>query len=347
MDERELSHMLKEMAERAFPREANLWPRLRARIEASSQPAGIRRWIRQPLAWGLVALLLALGVGVGAWAGNLWEHFTLARGPASAQLLTPIGLQQERDGYRITLEWAYADWNTIFIGYRIQSPSQANERLEITRIRLTDDAGRVFQPEAEEGLIGTSTLMGLTLPPGEQVSIVAFDAWEGFPLPDTLRLQASFQLNVIPISGSGESLQWIAPNTGRTIGPFTFTFAVPVHHGNRLAIPQTAIANGVRVTMEQLIITSSSTKARLCIISPDPQRSWNPVPQLTLGPYTAYGGGIRPDGEGCFRIFFLIGSTDLGQQKGSLQILELIGWDSERPAESVRLPGPWVFPIEP
>ncbi|HXF68952.1 MAG TPA: hypothetical protein VNK89_04025 [Thermoflexus sp.] len=347
MDERELSHMLKEMAERAFPTEVNLWPRLRARIEASSQPAGIRRWIRQPLAWGLVALLLALGVGVGVWAGNLWERFTLARGPASAELLTPIGLQQERDGYRITLEWAYADWNAIFIGYRIQGPSQANERLEIPRIRLIDDAGHVFQPEAEEGLIGTSTLMGLTLPAGEQVSIVAFDAWEGFPLPDTLRLQATFQLNVIPISGSEESLQRIPPGAGRTIGPFTFTFAVPVHPGDRLATPQTAVANEVRVTMEQLIVTPSSTKARLCITSPDPQRSWDLVPQLTLGPHTTYGGGTRPDGEGCFRVFFPIGSTNLRQRTGSLQIRELIGWDPERPTESVRLPGPWIFPLTP
>ncbi|WP_376791817.1 hypothetical protein [Thermoflexus sp.] len=160
----------------------------------------------------------------------------MARGPASAQLLTPIGLQQERDGYRITLEWAYADWNSIFIDYRIQGPSQANERLEIPKIRLTDDAGRVFQPEAEEGLIGTSTLMGLTLLPGEQVSIVAFDAWEGFPLPDTLRLQATLQLNVIPISGSEESLQRIPPAQGgrsdlsRPPSPFPCILAIGSQH---------------------------------------------------------------------------------------------------------------------
>jgi len=96
MDERELRHMLEELAEEGFPEPVGLWPRLRARIEAPSRATAVGQWIRRPLVWGLALLMLAIGIGTGAYAGGLWRAFLLAREPMGFSLATPLGLQQDR-----------------------------------------------------------------------------------------------------------------------------------------------------------------------------------------------------------------------------------------------------------
>lgn len=340
MNEQELRHRMKELAEEGFPEPVDLWPRLRAQVEASSRLTGLRQWIRQPLAWGLAALLIALGVGASVYAGGLWEAFILAREPMRRSLATPLGLQQEHDGYRITLEWAYADWNAILIGYRIQGPSEPPQRLEIPEIRLQDETGWIFPLEAGEGLVGASELLGLALPPGERAFVTAFDMWGHEPLSNSLRLQLTLRLIVMePPPGGGPS------NSQREIGPFVFAFTVPVHPGYAISTPRSVTANGITVTLERLIAAPSGTRARLCITPLDPQRSWSPILSLILNSRLRYAGGIRRDGEACFQASFLVGSTDPHLPEGSLQVLELIGWDPSGQREPVRLPGPWRLPL--
>ncbi|GBD08706.1 hypothetical protein HRbin22_00947 [Candidatus Thermoflexus japonica] len=343
MDERELRRMLEELAEEGFPEPVGLWPRLRTRIEASSHATAVGQWIRRPLAWGLALLMLAIGIGTGAYAGGLWRAFLLAREPMGSSLATPLGLQQERDGYRITLEWAYADWNSIRIGYRIQGPSEPQQRVEIPAIRLQDEAGRLFSPEVQEGLVGASEQLGFALPPGEQAFVTAFDTWGHEPLPDPLRLQLTFQLQTAldPQPGGNPS------GFRQAIGPFVFSFTIPVRPGYVLRGPRSAMANGVTVTLERLVAAPSGVKARLCAAPLDPQRSWSMIPVLRPDPHTAFPGGVRREGEACFRAFFPVGVTDLRLSEGSLQVMELIGWDPSGRTEPLRLPGPWRIALAP
>ncbi|WP_322798841.1 hypothetical protein [Thermoflexus sp.] len=342
MDEQALRRALKELAEEGFPKPAGLWPRIRTQLEPSPRPLRLRRWLRQPLAWGLAALLLALAIGVGAYAGGLWERFALSQRPFRASLVTPLGLRQERDGYVITLEWAYADWNSILIGYRIQGAPELQALLVIPEVRLQDEAGRVFSLEAQEGLVDASEAIGLRLPPSERVFVVAFDAWGHAELPSALSLQLTLQLETL----DPQSEERPSGDPGK-IEPFVFSFTVPVHPGYALRTPRAATANEITITLERLIAAPSGTKARLCIVSLDPWQSWSMILMLALDSRAVFAGGITRDGAGCFRTFFPVGSTDPRLPEGSLQVLELIGWDPVGGMEPIRLPGPWRFPLTP
>ncbi|MCS7251726.1 MAG: hypothetical protein NZ572_04730 [Thermoflexus sp.] len=340
MDEQALRRALKELAEEGFPEPAGLWPRIRAQLEPRPRPSRLPQRRRQPLAWGLAALLMALAIGAGAYASGLWERFALSQRPFRTSLITPLGLRQERDGYAITLEWAYADWNSILIGYRIQSPPEIRSPLVLPEVRLQDEAGRVFPPEAQEGLVDASEALGLRLPPGERVFVVAFDAWEHAQLPSALSLQLT-----LPLETFDSQLEERSSGDPGKIEPFVFSFAVPVHPGYALRTPRVATANGISITLERLIAAPSGTKARLCMTPLDPQRSWSIVSMLALDLRAVFGGGITRDGAGCFRVFFPVGSTEPRLMDGSLQILELMGWDPTDGKELLRLPGPWRFPL--
>jgi len=326
MDERELSRWLREIAEEGIPRSPDLWPAIRERI-ASPASRKARRWRSGGwLAWGIPLLLMALAIGAVASAGDLWESFVLSRGPKEGLSVQLLHLEQEQGGYRVLLEWAYADWNAIRIGYRVQGPLDPGQRAALSEVLLSDEAGRSFPPEMEEGVLGASEAMRMALPPGEQASILSFESWAHAPLPDLLRLRLRLRLAIDLPSGVREER-----------GPFAFDFRIPVHPGVIREDRQTAVANGVAVTMERAVIAPSGVRARICFPPPDPRRIWRPLPD---------GGAVREEGDGCFRVFFFPRPGVAAPAPGALRILELIGVDPRGQDEPLRLPGPWVFPLD-
>ncbi|WP_448593102.1 hypothetical protein [Thermoflexus hugenholtzii] len=224
------------------------------------------------------------------------------------------------------LEWAYADWNAIRIGYRVQGPPDPGQRAALSEVLLTDEVGRSFPLEMEEGLIGASEAMQMALPPGEQASVLSFESAAYAPLPELLRLRLRLRLAIDLPSGVREER-----------GPFVFDLRIPVHPGVIREDRRTVVANGVAVTMERAVIAPSGVRARICFPPPDPQRVWHPLPD---------GGAVREAGDGCFRVFFFPRPGAAVPAPGALRILELIGVDPRGQDEPLRLPGPWVFPLD-
>jgi len=326
MDERELSRWLREIAEEEIPRSPDLWPAIRERIASSaSRKARLGKLSGWP-AWGIPLLLVALAVGAIASAGSLWESFVLSQGPEGALSVQPLHLQQEQGGYRVLLEWVYADWSSIRIGYRVQGPADPGQRAALSEVLLTDEAGRSFPLEMEEGLIGASEAMQMALPPGEQASILSFESAAYAPLPELLRLRLRLRLAIDLPSGVREER-----------GPFVFDLRVPVHPGMIREDRRTVVANGVAMTMERAVIAPSGVRAQICFPPPDPRRVWRPLPD---------GGAVREEGDGCFRVFFFPRPGAAAPAPGALRILELIGVDPRGQDEPLRLPGPWVFPLD-
>ncbi len=355
MKEQQATQILQELAEQEVPASLDLWPAIQAQL----QPRRSSRWAQvlpaTRLGWAFLVLSLFLVIGATAYAVNLWEVMPFWRPIEEAGLGQEVHLSQTLNGFTVTLERVYADANQVLVGFTVRGPS--DQRVHLTEITLTDDQGTVFPGMLGAGVVNTSDILGVSLPPGTQGEVFTFDASAVQGTPSELKLHLEMAL-WIPVTDQhatptvegempaqepqaqiteGESTTVMATpaQTMRdafVAGPFTFAFSVPFIPGRTVEVSHTVEAGGVAITLQRVVVTPSETRAILCFDPPDGGgKAWTPIAMLDAGEGQEVSGGssslISGTGEErCHRYGFF---ASLYNQRGewTLTVPELVGMD--------------------
>lgn len=304
-EEQQLREALERLARRRIPEERDLWPALQARLFTPHRH-GWQWAVRGNRTWMAVGLLLALAFMGMAFAPKLWEAFFLTQPLERDRKLQILSLTQTREGVTVTIERAYADANRILIGYRVRGLPESPSARWIPVLTLEDAAGHPIPSLIEEGLVGASEVLGLSLPPGELAGTVGFDPWAlpGWlthqPESLSLRLHVGFQavpypaptpgirwMQIHPESGPPEGSVTATPDPVKSPTPaaewsFIFDLTVPVELEAERYGPRTEVINGLELTLERWVWAPSGARARVCFIPPDPQLSWTMHAELTI-----------------------------------------------------------------
>jgi hypothetical protein len=370
MKERQVARILQGIAEDEIPATLDLWPAIRAQVQPrrpSSQRVPSRRARLVPatrLGWAFLALALALASGAVAYAvaPALSRVFQMEAGLQhieQADLIQELDLSQTVDGLTVTLERAYADANRIVVGFTIKDLN--GQRYEARHLALTDAAGTVFPETVGYGVSGQSDILKVSLPPGEGAYVLAFDAGTVTGAPEALDLRLVMELEelVLPPDTPSPSptlasspaeppepvvVELVPMPEGTIVGPFTFDFSVPFIPGRTVEVHQTVQAAGVAITLEEMTVAPSETRAILCFDPPDRgSKEWF---LITAGDGQDLAGGavsrFSRTGEECHRVIYL-GALAGRSGLWTLTVTELVGFDLAQPWGQTRLAGPWVF----
>jgi hypothetical protein len=245
--------------------EQEIWQSLDSEVEKARPPrslvAGVlprledrgrRKWWsgfmpRTRLGWALAGLVLALVGGTAYGATSLVRDFmrTLAPDIEDAGLMTALDLSQTIDGVTVRLEHAYADSNTVLLGYTIKG---RNARYDDPARRLSVIDGPELGGTSGLGYVPAPDVLGWH--PTKATVVAAFDgtAIQGTPSEVSLRFETS--VSDTPFAGDG-----------RTWGPFVFNFTLPFHVGKNVVVGQTAEAAGVPITLGKVLISPAGTSA--------------------------------------------------------------------------------------
>jgi hypothetical protein len=238
MNRHQMQRALHELAAQAVLPDLDLWPAVRARVaQRSHRTLWTRMLPATRLGWASLTLVALFVFGVTAYAtapaiGRLLrmdDQLKDAADPAS--LGQSFNLSQTIDNVTITMQWAYADADHVWIGYTIRSSDE--NRFDPYREMLADTTGAVFQWQRSYGVSGQSDILQVTLPPGEFSSLAIFVKSPTVSQTLDLRFTVHVQELIIPTTpvtpslDSGSVIAQPAP-MGTVIGPFTFDFSIPV-----------------------------------------------------------------------------------------------------------------------
>lgn len=369
MKEQQITQILQEITEEEVPDNVDLWPAIQARVQPRRRSS---RWAQlmpaTRLGWAFLALALFLTFGAVTYAvapvvSRLFQQEAGLRHVEQASLVQELNLSQTVDGVTVTLERAYADANRIVVGFTIKDPN--GQRYDAYHhLTLTDMAGTVFSGIIGFGVTGQSDMLQVSLPPGEGVNVICFDAApvQGVPAELDLRLVMELEKFVLPPaaieppptpdSPPAEPPMVVVleplptPEEEDIVGPFTFDFSVPFIPGRVAEVNQTVEAVGVAVRLERVVVTPSETRAYLRFDSlGEAEMHWAPIAILKApGDESehnlAYSANDDPSSHRCG---FLAPLYDR-QGEWTLTVTELVGTDlSQIPSKQIRLAGPWVF----
>jgi len=366
MKEQQVAQILEGIAEDEVPATLDLWPAIQAQVQPRRRP---RKWTRlRPttrLGWAFLVLAFLLVFGGTSWAvssvvGQLFPVEVGLDHVEQADLVQELNLSQTVDGVTVTLEQAYADANRIVIGCTKDPDGQ--RRYSARHLTLTDAAGTVFPWTHGYGVIGGADIFKVSLPPGEKADVFVFDAAAVTGAPKELDLRLVMELEEIvlppdapeppPTPGSPPAeppdsivVEVLQPlPVGAIVGPFTFDFSVPFIPGRTVEVHQTVKAAGVAITLEEVVVTPSETRATLCFDPPDGgNKKWLVITpgsgqDLSCGDVSQLSG----TGEECHCVTYL-GALAGRSGTWTLTVTELVGFDLAPPYEQTRLAGPWVF----
>lgn len=338
MTERELVCVLHEIARREVPDDVTLWPAIRTRVEPIRRPVLVAR-LRPAtrLGWALLGLAVALALGTAAYGVQTILNQMLSQAyqvePGVRHILDEkLGQELDRiqtvDGVTVTLKQVYADANRIVVGYTVDCRGISCG----AEARLTDNSGAPFPLQLHVG----QTEGGSRSSGSGWVSVFEADAVQGNP--PTLSLDL-----LVDVTSGSEPLA----------GPFAFGVDTPFDPGRAVDVERTALAAGVVVRLERLVITPSETRARVCFSPPagEPDR-WHP------GSAVLDAGNLRKlDGiaantdiaisgnEVCARYSFYYPLDDQHGQ-WTLSVRDLERSDPAEPSGQALLSGPWIFRFE-
>lgn len=378
MRDQQLRRILDELASREIPADVDLWPTIRARLLNASRARRPARPISR-LRWALLFPVLALVMAVTAYAMTaLWGRMPFWQPVEENELGTALHLSQTMNGYTVTLERAYADANQILIGFTVTGPE---DRPVMASGTLRGPDGNVVQELVGTGLSGQSELLGLSLPPGVQAHVLAFDA-SGLPAT-VAELPLRFEVNLVwweePAAGGVQPQEpegtppaeetdvkrvVVQPMRLNSVaGPFVFDFNVPFYQGQRVELAQTIAQRGIAMTLQRVTFTPTGARAILCYEVPGKETaSWAWLPVATLQGAGRQLEGITSSrmGDNCYRVSFMADREPLPVRRPAewvLTVKEIVGLmtppspstsegeegQTVGPIEPPRLAGPWVF----
>ena len=381
MEKRLFPSILKEIVERDVPDQVDLWPDIRARVDATRQsPRGNKRvsqwWVvhRPVPRWGwafptlIVLLLLSATVyAISPFINQVFHLVPSWQYLEQENLLHDIQLSQTAGGVTVTLEKVYADAHQILIGYSVSGSPDAS--LHNSEATLTDINGIVFREVAGAGVTGTSEILNVSLPEGAGSYVKAFDAAAVRGAPDHLQLHLSLQLTQQQALAASEAelsttdgrsvepaavVEVLTPETWAqetTAGLFDFDFDVPFIPARTAYVQQSAQAAGISMRLQEIAIAPSETRVTFCFLPPAGMNNldWAVTGALRPGFGRTYhlafedrGRVEQTNGEQC-ATYGLLAPLDDHQGTWTLRVNELVGFEQKAPYGQTRLSGPWVF----
>jgi hypothetical protein len=308
--------------------------RLDARVERAMQAWNSRGKPRSRLRpgrrVGLIGLLAAVFV-VGGATGTIQGLYGWLAGPFDVPWHrgAELNLSQVVDGYRVTLDRAYADSTRLALAISVvdERKRPGTTQLEAFSTVVTDASG-------EYGGFGATSM-----PDGPYAATNV--AWK---TPAALPLSAGprrFHVVVPYIEVRDDTTP--PPNADAVgwnpwhqfAGPWTFDFELTVDGGTTVEPNAVAEAAGVKVTVTRLIAASNIVRVEMQIAGGRVGGDWAPVGVVqhdgrTLNIVTS---SIEPDGS---LALLTDGGSDNPSGTWTVTVNELVGPDA-------RLAGPWVL----
>ena len=248
----------------------------------------VRFWVFAVLAAVTVAATACGGVPAGD--GPRAEAAQGQEGPATFTGTEPADdlsssrteLDQTRtaEGARVTLRWAYADENSVEVGFTVDD-LQRGRRLGghpvelqpayFAGVRLTDESGTEFRLDQGGGATapGPNSVSEEPLP-----NSAVFEAQGGIEPGSWHRFRLEIPVLEVPVTSPGKGEE--APEARRVDEPFVFVFEAPVRPAPVVEVNQKATASGVTLTLERVTDSPGQPEAVLCL-EPHPEvRGWVP-----------------------------------------------------------------------
>lgn len=241
-----------------------------------------------------VVAVLGAALAVGGANGSLRGLYMFLAGPFDLPWHrgVELNLSQTVDGYRVTLDRAYADATRLALAISVVDERRrpGTTQLEAYSVVVTDESG-------EYGGLGA-----VSSPDGAYAAVnVAWKIPAALPLPSGPR---GFHVVLPFIQVRDDSTP--PPNADevgwnpwhRVAGPWTFAFEMVVDGGTTVTPDAVADENGIRATVTRLIAAPSIVRVDLRIEGAPGASGWNPVGEVRHDGHVMkfVVGSIEPDG---------------------------------------------------
>lgn len=275
--------------------------------------------------------LLAAALAIGGATGSLQGLYLFLAGPFDLPWHRGVELNLSRvvDGYRVTIDRAYADSTRLALAISVVDELQRDGTTQLMAMStiVTDAAGEY------SGIGATSSPDG---PFG--AANVVWKVPAALPLPGGPRQFHVVVPHIMVRDDStpppnADSIDWTPWH--EYAGPWTFDFEVNVDGGTMVTPAAVAEFDGVEVTVSRLIATSSIVRVEMRVGGDLPAGNWMPVGEVRHGDRTLtfVVSSFEPDGT-----FALLTDGGVADASGiwTVTVDELVGSD-------IRLTGPWVL----
>jgi RNA polymerase sigma-70 factor (ECF subfamily) len=318
----------------SFEPTANVVDRLDDRIERGLRawnPRAARRSRLRPGRRAGVIGILAATIVIGGASGSLQGLYRLLVGPFDIpwQRGTELNLSQVVDGYRVTIDRAYADATRLDLAISVvdELRREGTTQVEAFSAIVTDASG-------EYGGVGAASS-----PDGPFAAAnVAWKIPAALPLPDGPR---QFHV-VIPFirvrddttpPPNADEIGWDPWH--RHLGPWTFDFELNVDGGTTVTPNAVAEVDGAQVKVTRMIVASNIVRVEMRVDSDLPADSWGPIGEVRHGDRTLRFVVSSFEADGSIALL-TDGGVDNASGDWTVTIDELVGGNT-------RLAGPWVL----
>lgn len=343
-EKKHIETALRACAEQGVPEAAVPWTEIRERVLAERRPARRRQFAprtRLALVFAALTALLALSTGALATSGAVDGLFRETV-PSFQDTDFGVGLEQEKtiDGVTVALERAYADQDSVIVGYRVEALNRRNlggrnPDLVSPAAKLTDAGG---------GRYGFLNEYGRALRPNNSVP-EGSEAWvRAFETPEKLEASGRhrFRFEV-----------WIEAPTQKAWKPvterFVFDLELPVRPTPTIQVGQTRQVGDLKLTLDRVENSPLGTQAFICFDPPNDGRFYMPMVKIGLFDQPTGDGVIALKGQGCSKYTYPYEETVYGQPgRYSLTVAEIEAYPRRNPDERKTeiIPGPWRFNFE-
>jgi hypothetical protein len=334
--ERRLDASLTDLYAADIPRE--VLDRLDERVEQALgqwRPRAARRFRLRPGRRAGIIGLLAAALVIGGANGSLRALYLIVAGPFDLPWHrgAELNLSQTVDGYRVTLDRAYADATRLGLAISVVDELRRPgiTQLEAFGTVVTDASG-------EYGGVGATSN-----PDGPFAAVnVAWKTPPELPLPAGPR-QFHVVLPFIQVRDDSTP----PPNADEVgwnpwhpqPGPWTFDFEMIVDGGTTVTPDAVAEADGVKVTVTRLIAASNVVRVELRIDGKVGPGGWNPIGDVRHGgkivPFVM--SSTEPDGS-----FAMLTGGGAGDPSGTWTV----NLNSVRSDDGGQPSGPWVMQFD-
>jgi hypothetical protein len=295
--------------------------------------------IRPRVVWAFVALVALLGAGTGAFvaSGVVDELFReVVPGDKQPDSGVKVNRKQSIGGVTVTLERAYADANTVVVGYTVDGLTERTVEgrdpdVVFSEAELTDASSTRFELLNE---YGRSRASGDPVPEGSQIWAKVFEVQEKLETSDRHR----FRLEVVMEAPTPEGWEPVTK-------PFVFDLELRVRPVHTIRVAQTVESNGLSLTLDRVEISPTVTQAIICFDPPDDGRSWVPLVETgPADPHASY--ATNPvEKKGCSKFIYDDEDALYGRPgRHSLLVTEIESDFGQGPDRTVS--GPWKFSFE-